>query len=54
VEKLEIREGGEREGITFSLSGICDNADGSLADRIFWIIVDEAATPHTVPILRKR
>ena len=43
-----------REGITFSLSGIWDSADGSLAERMFWMIVDAAATPHTVPMLRNK
>jgi hypothetical protein len=40
--------------ITFSLFGIPDNASGSREERTFWMIVDVAATPQTVPIDRKR
>jgi hypothetical protein len=40
--------------ITFSLSGIPDSALGSLDARMFWIMVEAAATPQTVPMDRKR
>ena len=45
---------GKRKCITFSLSGIPDNAFGSLEARTFWIMVELAATPQTVPMERKR
>jgi len=45
---------GIRKNITFNLSGIPDNALGRREERMFWIIVEAAATPHTVPMERKR
>jgi hypothetical protein len=48
-----IAKGNERN-ITFSLSGISDNALGSLVVKIFWIIAEAAATPQTVPMERNR
>jgi hypothetical protein len=48
------RERGKERNITFSLSGIPDNALGSREDSMFWMIVDAAATPQTVPMDRNR
>jgi hypothetical protein len=46
--------GEEGKSITFNLSGIPDSALGSREERMFWMIVDAAATPQTLPIERKR
>jgi hypothetical protein len=49
-----MRNNGRGEGITFSLFGIPDNALERLAERIFWMMVEAAATPQTMPMERKR
>ena len=54
VQILRIGLRGLRKNITFNLSGIPDNALGRREERMFWIIVEAAATPHTVPMERKR
>jgi hypothetical protein len=40
--------------VTLSLPGTPDKATGNLAAKVFCIIEDEAATPQTVPMERKR
>ena len=54
-EEWDAREwGGKERDITFSLSGTSDRAPGRRDARMFWMMVEAAATPQTVPMERKR